>query len=102
MLIGVYSEDTFLGEGKGCVTPRRFINGRYNIVGSRRLYHNDQSCYGGRVTSFVEREVGFTDELTHLAHSLTHLNFPIENPLVISLIKVKKSEKDNGYFRGLQ
>ena len=83
MLIGVYSEDTFLGEGKGCVTPRRFINGRYNIVGSRRLYHNDQSCYGGRVTSFVEREVGFTDEPTHLAHSLTHLNFHIENPLVI-------------------
>ena len=71
MLIGVYSKDTFLGEGKGCVTPRRFINGWYDIVGSRRLYHNDQSCYGGRVTSFVEREVGFTDEPTHLAHSLT-------------------------------
>ena len=91
MLIGVYSEDTFLGEGKGCVTPRRFINGRYNIVGSRRLYHNDQSCYGGRVTSFVEREVGFTDEPTHLAHSLTHFNFLIENSLVILLIKVKKT-----------
>ena len=85
MLIGVYSEDTFLGEGKGCVTPRRFINGRHDIVGSRRLYHNDQSCYGGRVTSFVEREVGFTDEPTHLAHSLTHLNFPIETPSLLTV-----------------
>ena len=82
MLIGVYSKDILLGEGKGCVTPRRFNNGWFDIVGSRSLYHSDECRYGGRVTSLVEMEAGFTNALTHLAYSLTPLIFQFSNVIL--------------------
>ena len=82
MLIGVYSKDISLGEGKGCVTPRSFNNGWFDIVGSRRLYLNDKYHYGGRVTSLVKIEVGFTNEPTHLAYSLTPLIFRFFNVIL--------------------